>query len=87
MKETSTTYARIVLILLAINMAFTGYAVYRLSDSQQAQIDSINGIETPTRQQHSRVNAPPVTVHDTSPEVDSNSTATPAVLPIVTSDE
>ena len=86
MKETSTTYARIVLILLAINMAFTGYAVYRLSESQQAQIDSVNGVEIP--QQHSRVNAPPVTVHDTSPEeVDSNSTATPAVLPIVTSDE
>ena len=85
MKETSTTYARIVLILLAINMAFTGYAVYRLSESQQAQIDSVNGVEIPQR--HSRVNAPPVTVHDTSPEVDSNSTATPAVLPIVTSDE
>jgi hypothetical protein len=85
MKETSTTYARIVLILLAINMAFTGYAVYRLSDSQQAQIDSINGVEIP--QQHSRVNAPPVTVRDTSPEVDSNSTATPAALPIVPGDE
>jgi len=85
MKETSTTYARIVLILLAINMAFTGYAVYRLSESQQAQIDSVNGVEIP--QQHSRVNAPPVTVHDTSPEVDSTSTATPAALPIVLGDE
>jgi|TARA_R110000744_G_scaffold69352_1_gene140742 hypothetical protein len=87
MKETSITYARIVLILLAINMAFTGYAVYRLSETQQAQIDSVNGIGTPTRQQHSRVNAPPVTVRDTSSEVDSNSTDTPATSTVVPSDE
>lgn len=41
MKETNTMYARIVLILLAVNLAFTGYAVLRLSESQQEQIDTI----------------------------------------------
>ena len=55
MKETSTTYARIVMILLAINMAFTGYAVYRLSDLQQEQIDSANGV--PTEQQTTEATA------------------------------
>lgn len=76
MKETSTTYARIVMILLAINMAFTGYAVYRLSDLQQEQIDSATGVPT---QEYT----------DTTPQIseeDSNSTATPQTTTAIISE-
>ena len=76
MKETSTTYARIVMILLAINMAFTGYAVYRLSDLQQEQIDSANGVPTE------------VTTEATAEatEQDSDSTATPQTTTAVSNE-
>jgi len=76
MKETSTTYARIVMILLAINMAFTGYAVYRLSDLQQEQIDSANGVPNE------------VTAEATAEatEQDSNSTATPQTTTAVSNE-
>ena len=74
MKETSTTYARIVMILLAINMAFTGYAVYRLSDLQQEQIDSAVG--APSSDEEAIVQAPP-TLGGGAEQLDSNSTATP----------
>ncbi len=76
MKETSTTYARIVMILLAINMAFTGYAVYRLSDLQQEQIDSANGVPTEETTE--------ATVQAT--EQDSNSTATPQTTTAVSNE-
>ena len=76
MKETSTTYARIVMILLAINMAFTGYAVYRLSDLQQEQIASANGVPTE------------VTTEATAEatEQDSDSTATPQTTTAVSNE-
>ena len=77
MKETSTTYARIVMILLAINMAFTGYAVYRLSDLQQEQIDSANGV--PTEQQTTEATAE-------ATEQDSTSTATPQTTTAVSNE-
>ena len=76
MKETSTTYARIVMVLLAVNMAFTGYAVYRLSDLQQEQIDSANGVPTEETTQ--------ATVQAT--EQDSNSTATPQTTTAVSNE-
>jgi len=76
MKETSTTYARIVMILLAINMAFTGYAVYRLSDLQQEQIDSANGVPTEETTE--------ATVQAT--EQDSTSTATPQTTTAVSNE-
>lgn len=76
MKETSTTYARIVMVLLAVNMAFTGYAVYRLSDLQQEQIDSANGVPTET--------AAEATAEAT--EQDSNSTATPQTTTAVSNE-
>lgn len=41
MKE-NTLYARIVMVLLAVNVAFTGYVVYRLNDTTQDQIDSVS---------------------------------------------
>ena len=73
MKETSTTYARIVMVLLAINMAFTGYAVYRLSDLQQEQIDSATG--APSSDEEAIVQTPPTL--GGGAELDSKSTATP----------
>lgn len=76
MKETSTTYARIVMVLLAVNMAFTGYAVYRLSDLQQEQIDSANGVPTEETTE--------TTVQAT--EQDSTSTATPQTTTAVSNE-
>ena len=76
MKETSTTYARIVMVLLAVNMAFTGYAVYRLSDLQQEQIDSANGVPTEETTE--------ATVEAT--EQDSTSTATPQTTTAVSNE-
>lgn len=73
MKEISTTYARIVMVLLAVNMAFTGYAVYRLSDLQQEQIDSATG--APSSDEENIVQSSP-TSEDNS-VVDTKSTATP----------
>ena len=37
MTEVNTTYARIVLILLAVNLLFTGYVVTRISSVSEAQ--------------------------------------------------
>ena len=76
MKEASTTYARIVMVLLAVNMAFTGYAVYRLSDLQQEQIDSANGVPTEETTE--------ATAEAT--EQDSNSTATPQTTTAVSNE-
>tara|TARA_Y100001938_G_C7788701_1_gene281463 strand:+ start:107 stop:364 length:258 start_codon:yes stop_codon:yes gene_type:complete len=36
----STTYARIVLLLMTVNFALTGYAVYSITQIQSAQMDS-----------------------------------------------
>lgn len=47
MKE-NTLYARIVMVLLAVNVAFTGYVVYRLNDTTQEQIDSVSQTTSPT---------------------------------------
>ncbi len=46
MKE-NTLYARIVMVLLAVNVAFTGYVVYRLNDTTQDQIDSVSQTTQP----------------------------------------
>ena len=48
MKE-NTLYARIVMVLLAVNVAFTGYVVYRLNSTTQEQIDSVSQTETTTQ--------------------------------------
>jgi hypothetical protein len=39
----NTTYARIVLLLLTINFAFTGYAVYSITQIQDAAMSSNAG--------------------------------------------
>jgi len=36
----NTTYARLAMILLAVNFALTGYAVYSITQIQSAQMDS-----------------------------------------------
>ena len=36
----NTTYARFAMILLAVNFALTGYAVYSITQIQSAQMDS-----------------------------------------------
>ena len=46
MKE-NTLYARIVMVLFAVNVAFTGYVVYRLNDTTQDQIDSVSQTTPP----------------------------------------
>ena len=37
MTEVNTTYARIVLILLAVNLLFTGYVVTQITSTSEAQ--------------------------------------------------
>ena len=37
MTQVNTTYARIVLILLAVNLLFTGYVVTRVTSTSEAQ--------------------------------------------------
>ena len=37
MTQVNTTYARIVLILLAVNLLFTGYVVTRITSTSEAQ--------------------------------------------------
>ena len=37
MTSVNTTYARIVLILLAVNLLFTGYVVTRITSTSEAQ--------------------------------------------------
>tara|TARA_A100001201_G_scaffold125411_1_gene109697 strand:+ start:477 stop:671 length:195 start_codon:yes stop_codon:yes gene_type:complete len=64
------------MVLLAVNMAFTGYAVYRLSDLQQEQIDSANGVPTEETTE--------TTVQAT--EQDSTSTATPQTTTAVSNE-
>ena len=42
MTQVSTTYARIAVILLAFNFALTGYVLYSMHKTTQAQIDGIS---------------------------------------------
>ena len=44
----NTTYARLAMLLLAVNFALTGYAVYSITQIQSAQMDSTP--DEPTRQ-------------------------------------
>ncbi len=48
-----TVYARAAVVLLALNFCLTGYVVYDMNRTTQAQIDGITGTaqETSTRQQ------------------------------------
>tara|TARA_R100000329_G_scaffold144973_1_gene130099 strand:- start:184 stop:396 length:213 start_codon:yes stop_codon:yes gene_type:complete len=67
MKE-NTLYARIVMVLLAVNVAFTGYVVYRLNGTTQEQIDSVSQTTettqtTPTTTQETQ----PTTVDEVTP--------------------
>ena len=41
-----TGYARIAVLLLAINFCLTGYVVYAMSNTMQDQIDGVTGAET-----------------------------------------
>ena len=41
-----TAYARIAIILLAINFCLTGYVVYSMNKTTQAQLDSITARPT-----------------------------------------
>tara|TARA_Y100000004_G_C8810124_1_gene367291 strand:+ start:46 stop:267 length:222 start_codon:yes stop_codon:yes gene_type:complete len=62
MKE-NTLYARIVMVLLAVNVAFTGYVVYRLNSTTQEQIDSVSQTETTAQ----TTQTTPVTDQQTQP--------------------
>ena len=41
-----TGYARIAVLLLAINFCLTGYVVYAMSNTMQSQIDTVTGGQT-----------------------------------------
>ena len=41
-----TGYARIAVVLLAINFCLTGYVVYAMSNTMQDQIDGVTGAKT-----------------------------------------
>ena len=41
-----TGYARIAVLLLAINFCLTGYVVYAMSNTMQDQIDGVTGAKT-----------------------------------------
>ena len=73
MKE-NTLYARIVMVLLAVNVAFTGYVVYRLNSTTQEQIDSVSQTETTTQTTRTTQTTPvadqetqPTTVDEVTP--------------------
>ena len=40
-----TGYARIAVLLLAINFCLTGYVVYSMNNTMQMQIDQVNGVD------------------------------------------
>ena len=62
MKE-NTLYARIVMVLLAVNVAFTGYVVYRLNGTTQEQIDSVSQTTETTQ----TTQTTPTTTQETQP--------------------
>ena len=71
MKE-NTLYARIVMVLLAVNVAFTGYVVYRLNGTTQEQIDSVSQTTettqtTPTTTPTTTQETQPTTVDEVTP--------------------
>ena len=72
MKE-NTLYARIVMVLLAVNVAFTGYVVYRLNDTTQDQIDSVSQTTPPTSEVQTSTGTgdttPPATEERTTDEI------------------
>jgi len=42
-----TAYARIAVLLLAVNFCLTGYVVYSMNNTMQTQIDSVTGSAGP----------------------------------------
>jgi predicted exporter len=40
-----TAYARVAVLLLAINFCLTGYVVYAMNSTMQDQIDGVTGVE------------------------------------------
>ena len=43
-----TGYARIAVLLLAVNFCLTGYVVYSMNSTMQMQIDQVNGVDQST---------------------------------------
>jgi predicted exporter len=41
-----TAYARVAVLLLAINFCLTGYVVYSMNNTMQDQIDGVTGAKT-----------------------------------------
>ena len=41
-----TGYARVAVLLLAINFCLTGYVVYSMNNTMQDQIDGVTGVAT-----------------------------------------
>ena len=72
MKE-NTLYARIVMVLLAVNVAFTGYVVYRLNGTTQEQIDSVSQTTPSTSEVQATTKTdgttPPATEERTTDEI------------------
>ncbi len=50
MTTISTTYARIAIILLALNFVFTGYAITKLSNLQTPETGNTSETQTETKE-------------------------------------
>jgi hypothetical protein len=43
-----TAYARVAVLLLALNFGLTGYVVYSMNNTMQTQIDNVTGTAQPS---------------------------------------
>ena len=47
MTTVKTAYARVAVLLLALNFGLTGYVVYSMNNTMQVQIDNVTGAVEP----------------------------------------
>ena len=78
-----TVYARAALVLLALNFRLTGYVVYNMNQTTQAQIDGITGAtETSQTTQQATTQASTTTgqaPQTTDTQTEQGSTASPVI--------
>ena len=74
-----TIYARAAVVLLALNFCLTGYVVWQMNNTTQAQIDSITGATT------SRITTQRTATTEQTPQTTSQESTTPT--PVTTRDQ
>ena len=74
-----TIYARAAVVLLALNFCLTGYVVWQMNKTTQAQIDSITGATT------SRTTTQRTATTEQTPQTTSQESTTPT--PVTTRDQ